>query len=98
MRTKTAKWNDKMPKAPGFNDDPKPAGGRRATTVSLDSALLRQAKALGVNISRACERGLALEVAATNEKLWLDENGPALDAANAFVEAQGLPLARHRKF
>jgi antitoxin CcdA len=51
-----------------------------------------------VNISRACERGLALEVAAAEEKLWLEENGPALDAANAYVEARGLPLARHRKF
>jgi antitoxin CcdA len=87
-----------MPKAPGCKDDPSSTVGRRATNVSLDAELLRQAKALGVNISRACERGLALEVAATSEKLWLDENGPALDAANAFVEAQGLPLARHRKF
>jgi antitoxin CcdA len=88
-----------MPKTPGFKDDPKPAGGaRRATNLTLDSALLKQAKALGVNISRACERGLALEVAAAEEKLWLEENGPALDAANAYVEARGLPLARHRKF
>jgi antitoxin CcdA len=35
---------------------------------------------------------------ATKEVRWLEENGPALDAANAHVEACGLPLARHRKF
>lgn len=87
-----------MPKATGFADAAKPSGGRRATNVSLDPELLRQAKALGVNVSRACERGLALEVAAAKEKRWLAENGPALEAANAYVKARGLPLARHRKF
>lgn len=87
-----------MAKTRGFADDKKPAGHRRATNVSLDCELLRQAKELKVNISRACERGLALEVAAANEKRWLEENGPALEAANAYVEARGLPLARHRKF
>jgi antitoxin CcdA len=75
-----------------------PASARRATNVSLDSALLRQAKALEVNISRACEKGLAREVAAAKEKRWLEENGPALEAANAYVKERGIPLARHRKF
>ena len=87
-----------MPKTMGFSNDAKPSGARRATNVSLDSELLGQAKALEVNISRACERGLALEVAAAKEKRWLEENGPALEAANAYVEARGIPLARHRKF
>lgn len=87
-----------MPKVTGFADDAKPSGPRRATNVSLDSELLAEAKALGVNISRACERGLAQEVAAAKEKRWLEENAAALDAANAYVEARGLPLARHRKF
>lgn len=87
-----------MAKISGFADDAKPSAIRRATNVSLDSELLSQAKALEVNISRACERGLALEVAAATEKRWLEENGPALEAANAHVEARGLPLARHRKF
>jgi antitoxin CcdA len=87
-----------MPKTTGFADDAKPSAVRRATNVSLDSELLSQAKTLEINISRACERGLALEVAAAKEKRWLEENGPALEATNAYVEARGLPLARHRKF
>ena len=41
---------------------------------------------------------LAQEVAAAKEKRWLEENAAALDAANAYVEARGIPLARHRKF
>jgi antitoxin CcdA len=87
-----------MPKTRGFADGTESSSIRRATNISLDSELLREAKALEVNISRACERGLAQEVAAAREKRWLEENGAALDAANAFVKARGLPLARHRKF
>lgn len=87
-----------MRKATGFSDDAKPSRHRRATNVSLDSELLSEAKDLGVNISRACERGLAQEVASAKEKRWLEENAAALDAANAYVETRGLPLARHRKF
>lgn len=87
-----------MPKTRGFADNVRPSGFRRPTNVSLDAELLSEAKALGVNISRACERGLAEEVAAAKEKRWLEENGAALDAANTFVKARGIPLARHRKF
>ena len=74
------------------------SGRRRATNVSLDTALLKEAKALKVNISRACERGLAQEVAAARQTRWLEDNAAALDGVNAFVEQHGLPLARHRKF
>lgn len=87
-----------MPNPKGFADGATSSRTRRATNISLDSELLSEAKALEVNISRACERGLALEVAAAKEKRWLEENGPALEAANAYVEERGIPLAQHRKF
>lgn len=32
---------------------------RKPTNVSLDSLLLEEARTLGINISRACERSLA---------------------------------------
>ncbi len=34
------------------------------------------------------------ETAAAKERRWLEDNAAALDAANAYVEAHGLPLAR----
>ncbi|GAB4366939.1 MAG: hypothetical protein Kow00114_25270 [Kiloniellaceae bacterium] len=34
------------------------------------------------------------KTASTEERRWLEENTAALDAANACVEAHGLPLAR----
>lgn len=77
---------------------PTPSSRKRATNVSLDAALLSEAKALGVNISRACDRGLALQIAEERGKRWLKENKTALESSNAYVERHGLPLARHRRF
>lgn len=71
---------------------------RKATNVSLDSGLLEAAKDLGVNISRACERGLAEQIAETRAERWLKENQAAIESSNRFVDTQGLPLARHRQF
>lgn len=71
---------------------------RRATNITLPEALLREAKALKVNMSQACERGLAAEVARARREVWLAENRAAMDAWNAHVEAHGLPLAEYRRF
>jgi len=71
---------------------------RKPTNVSLHSDLLEAAKALGVNISRACERGLAEQVSETRAERWLAENKQALESSNLFVEKNGLPLAHHRQF
>lgn len=71
---------------------------RRATNVSLDTALLGSARELGINVSRACEQGLAAEVKRMREKLWLAENAEAIASSNAWVEKHGLPLAEYRMF
>lgn len=74
------------------------AGARRPQNVSMPEQLVREAKALGINISQACERGLAEAVAAARRQRWLDENRQALDSSNAFAESQGLPLGKYRQF
>lgn len=71
---------------------------KRATNVSLNSDLLEQAKALGINVSRACKRGLAEQIVELRDKRWLEENRAALESSNAYVEANGLPLAKHRPY
>ena len=71
---------------------------RRATNVSLDFGLVEEARALGVNLSRACERGLAEQIAQTRAERWRVANADALAASNAYVEQRGLPLAAHRLF
>lgn len=37
-------------------------------------------------------------VQAQMEREWLDRNREALESSNAYVEAHGLPLERHRLF
>ncbi len=77
---------------------PAPEPTRRPTNVSLPEPLVEEAKALGVNLSRACESGLAAAVRAERERRWLEENRAALESWNEYVEKHGLPLAKYRQF
>lgn len=76
----------------------RPSRPLKPTNVSLDAALVAEAKGLGVNISQASNRGLEEAVKKARGERWLEENGPALDAYNAYVAEQGLPLAKYRTF
>jgi antitoxin CcdA len=71
---------------------------RRATSMTMDAALLDEAKALGVNISRAAEQGVAAALKAARAEAWKRENAEAIAETNAWVEKNGLPLARYRTF
>jgi antitoxin CcdA len=71
---------------------------RRATNVTIPDSLLQEAKALKINVSQACERGLSAAVAEARAQKFLTENREAMDAWNAHVEQHGLPLAAHRQF
>lgn len=71
---------------------------RRATNVSLDAVLIEGAKELGINVSRACEEGLARRVKAERERRWQEDNRAAIDGYNAWIEENGIPLAEYRMF
>lgn len=71
---------------------------KRPTNVSLNARLLEEAKSLGINVSRAAERGLALHIAEARAKKWKTENRKAIEASNAYVAKHGLPLARYRRY
>ena len=71
---------------------------RRPTNVSLNRDLVEQARALGINLSQACERGIIEQLAQTRAEQWADESRAALASSNAYVEARGLPLAGKRQF
>lgn len=71
---------------------------RRAANVTLPSRLVEDAKALGINISQACEKGLAAAVAEARATAWLKDNRPALEAWNEYVEEHGILLAEFRQF
>ena len=71
---------------------------RIATNVSLDRALVAEARELGVNISKASSMGLEEAVSKARAERWLAENGKALESSNAYLEAYGLPLRSFRQF
>jgi antitoxin CcdA len=71
---------------------------RKAANLSIDEAVLADAKALGINVSRAAETGIAEAVRKEKGRRWLEENREALESSNAWVEKHGLPLAKYRQF
>lgn len=75
-----------------------PTAARRSTSLTLDRGLLDEARALGVNISRAAEAGLSQAVSAARARRWQAENAGAIEDYNAFIETQGVPLRQYRKF
>ena len=75
-----------------------PAPARKPTNITLDPALLAEARAHDVNISRAAEDGLRAALSAAKAAKWQAENAAALADSNAWVEENGLPLSRHRPF
>lgn len=74
------------------------AHSRKPTNLSLDSALLAEARALKVNLSRAAEEGVRAAVAAAKAEQWKAENAAALSSSNSYVEEHGLPLDGFRQF
>ena len=71
---------------------------RKATNLSLDAALVDDARALDVNLSRAAEEGLRKAVAAEKGRRWLEENRAAIESSNDYIRKHGLPLAKYRQF
>lgn len=71
---------------------------RKPTNVTLPETLLADAKALGINVSQACEKGLVAAVSEARGAAWLRENQAALDAWNDYVEEHGIPLEEFRQF
>lgn len=71
---------------------------KRATNLTIDPALLDDAKALGINLSATFEASLRIAVCTMKTERWLEENRAALDDYNTWVTQNGLPLETHRQF
>lgn len=71
---------------------------RKSTNLSLAADLVEEAKALDINLSRACEAGLEAALKQERKRRWQEENRDAAEAWNAWVEKNGLPLERYRQF
>jgi antitoxin CcdA len=50
------------------------APAKRPTNISLDRRLVEEARALGINVSQACEQGLRQRIAESRADRWLAES------------------------
>jgi antitoxin CcdA len=71
---------------------------RKAANLSIDEGILADAKALGINVSRAAETGIAEAVRKEKGRRWLEENREALLYYNEWMEENGLLLEGERTF
>jgi antitoxin CcdA len=62
---------------------------KRAANVSINSELLRKAKALNINLSATLESALGDLVKARERELWKQKNKAAIEAYNRLVEKHG---------
>jgi antitoxin CcdA len=74
------------------------AAPRRSTNISLNPALVAEARELDVNVSRACETGLVLELKRARAERWKRENAAAIESWNAWTRENELPLEKYRLF
>ena len=66
------------------------AAPKKATNLSINADLLRQARELNINLSQALEQHLAEIVRETRRKQWLAENKGAINVFNQRIELQGV--------
>ena len=67
-----------------------PHAPKKATNLSINSDLLRRARALDINLSATLERALAETLKMQQREQWLAQNASALSAYNALVEREGV--------
>ena len=71
---------------------------KRPTNLSLNARVLDMARELGMNLSQTVDMLLAQEVQRRYWERWNEENREAVEAYNARIEREGLPLAKYRTF
>ena len=71
---------------------------RKSVNLSIDSELVANAKAMGINLSQTCEAALGAALKTEREEQWIKENWDAIQSTHAWVEKNGLPLAKYRVF
>ena len=71
---------------------------RAKVNLSIEEAVTREARELGVNMSRVAEAAIEEASRVERNRRWREENRDSLAAYAEEVERDGLPLARFRTF
>lgn len=91
MRIKTAHLNIMLAEHHSQNS-------KRAANLTLSTEVLADAKALGINISKACDLHLRELVRKEKETRWKTEHADYIQAYNQTVAEESLPLDAWRTF
>lgn len=59
-------------------------------SLTIDEALIAEAKAVGLNLSAVAEEAIRFQTRAEEMRLWAERNREALEAKARLVEEQGL--------
>lgn len=78
--------------------DTKASRNRRAVNLTLDAEVVEEARALGVNLSKAADEGVARAIGRIKARQWAEENADVIRSTNEYIEKHGLPLAKYRMF
>jgi antitoxin CcdA len=95
-----------MRMAKGFSEEAKAfrfarqrkSAPKRAVNVSVDSEVLAEAKAMGINLSQTLESELRKQVRQAKIDRWSEENKGAIDSYNRFIEEHGIWSEEYRKW
>jgi antitoxin CcdA len=63
---------------------------KKATNVSVNAALLQQAKAFNINLSSTLEQALIAKLKQLQADTWATENKTAISAYNRHIEQNGV--------
>jgi antitoxin CcdA len=75
-----------------------PKAPKRAVNVSINSDLLRRAREMSINVSRALEAELERILREERARRWKDDNREAMEAFNRWIEEHGVFSDRLRLF
>lgn len=75
-----------------------PDVSKRPVNLLISARTLELAKELGMNLSQTVDSFLNAEVQRRYWERWNDDNKDAIDAYNARIADEGLPLVRYRGF
>jgi antitoxin CcdA len=71
---------------------------RKATNVTVDAEVLKQARALGINLSGVLESRLVELIREAERDRWRAANREAIENYNARIERDGIFGERYRRF
>ena len=76
----------------------KGAAAKRPTNLKLSSDVLDEARRLEINISEVCDAHLRELILRAQQRKWREDHAEFVEAYNATIASEGLPLDEWKSF